>query len=110
VSSTSVTSTCRSSAARITAPNASIRAECRSPTRGLPAVATPIPKRSAATWRDRPPSTAAITRARRSSDKVFAIAADPRPADRVNQITPASGKHFHESVQEERALGLGLIL
>jgi hypothetical protein len=66
------------------------------------AVATPIPKRSAAAWRDRPPSTAAITRTRKSSDKVFAIAPGPRPADRVNQITPASGKHFRESVREDR--------
>ena len=46
------------------------------------AVATPMPNRSAAARRDAPASTAAITRPRRSSDKVLAIAAglQPQPA------------------------------
>ena len=38
------------------------------------AVATAMPNRAAAALRDMPPSTAAITRTRRSSDKVFPIA------------------------------------
>ncbi len=101
-------STRASIASRITAPNASIRAECLSPPRGLEAVvpasrqarnqrtavATPIPKRAAAAWRDSPPSTAAITRTRKSSDKDFPIVAAPRPAASMNQMGAVSGKRF----------------
>ncbi len=90
-SSANVMSTCASIAPRMTSPCASMRCERRSPPLGFAAVApvsrharsqrtavaTATPKRAAAALRDSPPSTAAITRTRRSSDKVFAMQAGP---------------------------------
>jgi hypothetical protein len=58
------------------------------------AVAIPTPNRSAAARRDSPASTAAMTRRRRSSDKVRPMLCCPLPARTENQIAAASGKNF----------------
>src|SRR3546814_2447197 len=56
------------------------------------ALAAATPKRSAAARRDKPPSTAAITRERKSSDMDFVMPGwPPRPADMVNHTFLQNG-------------------
>jgi hypothetical protein len=55
-------------------------------------VATDTSKRSAAAQRDKPPSTAAITCDRKSSDNALVIQAGLQTSPQADQIRPASGK------------------
>ncbi|HEX7857794.1 MAG TPA: hypothetical protein VF503_29295, partial [Sphingobium sp.] len=59
---------------------------------------------SAAARRDKPPSTAAINRERKSSDMDFVMPGwPPRPAGRVNQIFQLKGLPL-DSVRSDNAL------
>ncbi|HEX7852534.1 MAG TPA: hypothetical protein VF503_02455, partial [Sphingobium sp.] len=61
---------------------------------------------SAAARRDKPPSTAAINRERKSSDMDFVMPGwPPRPAGRVNQIFQLKGIPL-DSVRSDNALAL----
>src|SRR3546814_6388421 len=67
-------------------------------------LAAATPKRSAAARRERPPSTAAITRVRRSSEMDFVMPGwPPRPADILNQISQRKGI-LPDSVRSDYAL------
>src|SRR3546814_7939545 len=64
------------------------------------ALAAATPKRSAAARRDKPPSTAAITRERKSSDMDFVMPGwPPRPADMVNHTFLQNGT---QTIQSDR--------